>query len=239
MVRVVSIGAADESSITEGFSREFCGGTHTGRTGEIGGFAVSREESVSAGVRRISALTGPGLIDYLLKRSRVGDQLCLALKAPADQIETRVHKLMEDNRQLGKALKSAAKQGGTDIMAQAKRLLDDATRVGEASIIVAQIEPAPIDQIRAAMDMLKKKARSAAVVLGFSEGAGKVMLLAAVTDDLIKRGVKAGDIVKQIAPIVGGGGGGRPQMAQAGGKDPSKLAEALTQAEALVCEALS
>ena len=190
-------------------------------------------------MRRISALTGPGLIDYLLKRSRVVDQLCLALKAPADQIETRVYKLLEDNKKLGKALKSAAKKGGTDIMAQAKGLLDDATRVGDASIIVAQIEAAPIDQIRSAMDMLKKKARSAAVVLGFSEGAGKVMLLAAVTDDLIKRGVKAGDIVKQIAPIVGGGGGGRPHMAQAGGKDPSKLAEALTLAETLVSEALS
>lgn len=239
VVRVVSIGAVDESGIAEGFSREFCGGTHTRGTGEIGGFAISREESVSAGVRRISALTGPGLIDYLLKRSRVVDQLCVALKAPADQIETRVHKLMEDNKKLGKALKSAAKKGGTDIMAQAKVLLDDATRVGDASIIVGQIEAAPIEQIRSAMDMLKKKARSAAVVLGFSEGAGKVMLLAAVTDDLIERGVRAGDIVKQIAPMVGGGGGGRPQMAQAGGKDPSKLAEALKQAKTLLSEMLS
>ena len=146
---------------------------------------------------------------------------------------------MEDNKKLGKALKSAAKKGGTDIMAQAKVLLDDATRVGDASIIVGQIEAAPIEQIRSAMDMLKKKARSAAVVLGFSEGAGKVMLLAAVTDDLIERGVRAGDIVKQIAPMVGGGGGGRPQMAQAGGKDPSKLAEALKQAKTLLSEMLS
>ena len=115
-------------------------------------------------------------------------------------------------------------------MAQARALLDQAHRVGGARIIVGKIDAAPIDQVRSALDMLKKKAGSAAIVLGFAEGDSKVMLLACVTDDLIKQGIKAGDIVKQIAPIVGGGGGGRPQMAQAGGKDPNQLDAALAEA---------
>jgi len=101
------------------------------------------------------------------------------------------------------------------------------------------LPPVEIDQARTAIDSLKKKAKSAAIVLGIASDDGKVMLLAGVTDDLIKKGVKAGDIVKEIAPIVGGGGGGRPDMAQAGGKDASKLDEALTQAKAFIIEKLS
>jgi alanyl-tRNA synthetase len=238
-VRVVSIGAPSVDRITDGFSREFCGGTHTQHTGEIGGFAIIKEESVSAGVRRITALTGPGLTHYLLERSQVIDGLCEALKVPTDQIQNRVVKLIEDNKKLAKDLKQAANQGGTDTMAQARDLLEKAKIVGDASIVVGRLAAAPVDQIRSAMDMLKKKAQSAAVVLGVAEGDSKVMLLAAVTDDLIKRGVKAGDIVKEIAPMVGGGGGGRPQMAQAGGKNPAKLDEALARAMAMIVERLA
>jgi alanyl-tRNA synthetase len=229
-VRVVALGIDNEDDVTEAFSKEFCGGTHVSNTRQIGGFAIIKEESISAGVRRITAYTGPGLMHYLLERNRIIDQVCAHLKVPADQLETRVVKLLEDQKSLAKQLKAAAKQGGTDTMAQARTLLEKAEKVGQAQVIVGRIDAAPIDQVRSALDMLKKRAGSAAIVLGFAEGDSKVMLLAGVTDDLIKQGVKAGDIVKQIAPVVGGGGGGRPQMAQAGGKDPSKLDAALAEA---------
>ena len=233
-VRVVGIGAMDHANLADAFSREFCGGTHVTNTSLIGGVSIIKEESISAGVRRITAYTGEGLSHYLLERSKVVDTLCAQLKVPADQLETRVTKLLDDTKKLTKQLKAAAKQGGTDTMAQARALLDQAHRVSDASIVVGRIDAAPIDQVRSAVDMLKKKASSAAIVLGFSEGDNKVMLIVAVTDDLIKKGLKAGDIVKQIAPLVGGGGGGRPQMAQAGGKNPAGLDKALAEAVTLI-----
>jgi alanyl-tRNA synthetase len=233
-VRVVGIGASDHTDLGNAISREFCGGTHVTNTSLIGGVSIIKEESISTGVRRITAYTGEGLSNYLLDRSQVVDTLCSVLKVPADQLETRVTKLLDDTKKLAKQLKAAAKQGGTDTMAQARALLDKADKVNEASIIVGRIDATPIDQVRAAVDMLKKKASSAAIVLGFSEGDDKVMLIVAVTDDLIKQGIKAGDIVKQIAPLVGGGGGGRPQMAQAGGKNPAGLDKALAEAITLI-----
>lgn len=238
-VRVVAIGADDASQIMQAFSREFCGGTHVDRTGEIGGFAIIREESVSAGVRRITALTGAGLVDYLIERNAVVDELTGLLKAPPEQIVDRVSKLLADNKKLAKELKSAAKKGGTDVMAETAKLLDGAQRIGETAVVVGSVSDGPVEEVRAAIDSLKKKAKSAAIVIGVVQGDDKVMLFVAMTDDVIKAGVKAGDIVKEIAPIVGGGGGGRPQMAQAGGKDPAKLDEALAKATELIKARLS
>lgn len=238
-VRVVGIGAEGSGPITEAFSREFCGGTHVDGTGQIGGFAIVREESVSAGVRRITALTGRGLNDYLMERNRVVDSLTSLLKAPPEQIVDRVARLMEDNKKLVKDLKSAAQKGGTDVMGETAKLLEKAERIGDTAVVVGAIAPCPIEQVRQAVDSLKKKAKSAAIVLGIAEAPDKVVLLVAVTDDVVGRGVKAGDIVRDIAPIVGGGGGGRPQMAQAGGKDASKLDEALAKAAELIKGKLS
>ena len=112
-------------------------------------------------------------------------------------------------------------------MAEARQLLDAGEKIGESAVVVGRLSTTSVDRAREAIDMLKKKAKSAAIVLAYEED-GKVMLLAGVTDDLIKK-LKAGDIVKQIAPIVDGGGGGKPQMAQAGGKNPAKIDEALAQ----------
>jgi alanyl-tRNA synthetase len=126
-------------------------------------------------------------------------------------------------------LKSAAKGGGVDVMAEARSLLESCEKIGESSLIVGRLNTSSVEQGRSAIDMLKKKAKSAAIVLGFADG-DNVVLLAGVTDDLIGKGVKAGDLVKEISPIVDGGGGGRPQMAQAGGKRPEKIDEALTKA---------
>jgi alanyl-tRNA synthetase len=234
-VRVLAIGAASKTELKDAFSKEFCGGTHVANTGEIGGFAVQKEESIASGVRRITALTGPGLIRYLTARSRVVDELVETLKAPADQVPARVAKLLDDNKALKKELKSGGGgKSATDALTAAEALYQSAVTVGGAAIIVGAMPAVDIEQARTAIDSLKKKAGSAAIVLGIATDDGKVMLLVGVTDDLIKKGLKAGDIVKDIAPIVGGGGGGRPNMAQAGGKDPAKLDEALARGRELI-----
>ncbi len=236
-VRVVCLGAPDQNHINEAFSREFCGGTHVDRLGVIGGFKILKEESVSAGVRRITALTGPGLTDYLEKGRDVVDQLAALLQVPADKLPERIAQIVEDNKRLVKQLKTASKTGGPDTMDEARQLLEASAKIGEAAVVVGRLSTTSVERAREAIDMLKKKAKSAAVVLAYEEE-GKVMLLAGVTDDLIKK-VKAGDIVKTIAPIVDGGGGGKPQMAQAGGKNPAKIDEALAKAKEMIAAALA
>jgi alanyl-tRNA synthetase len=237
-VRVVAIGVDEENSVSNAFSKEFCGGTHVQQIGAIGGFKIIKEESISAGVRRITALTGQNLIEYFEQRSVIIDELVEKLKVPAEEIVERVEKLTADNKQLSKELKSAAKGRGADIMAEAKRLLENGEKIGDSHIITGQLSSSTVEQSRAAIDMLKKKAKSAAIVLAFEDD-GKVTLLAGVTDDLIKEGLKAGDIVKEIAPIVDGGGGGRPQMAQAGGKNPKNIGKALEKAVQIIKKKLN
>ncbi|MCP4259152.1 MAG: alanine--tRNA ligase [Planctomycetes bacterium] len=237
-VRVVAIGAEGQDQITEAFSREFCGGTHVDRLGSIGDFKIIKEESISAGVRRITALTGSGLNSYFEKASDIVDELSATLKVPSEGLVDRIGQLIKENKKLSKELKAAARASGTDVMAEAKELLKKCEKVDETSVIIGQLKGAHIDQAREAVDMLKKKAKSAAVVLGFGDG-DKATLLAGMTDDVIKKGLKAGDIVKETAPIIGGGGGGRPQMAQAGGKNPKKINDALKKASELIKEKLA
>ena len=231
-VRVVCLGAADKNHIDEAFSREFCGGTHVDRLGVIGGLKILKEESVSAGVRRITALTGQGLNAYLERGSDIVDQLAALLQIPADKLPERIAQIVEDNKRLIKQLKSASRTGGPDTMAEARQLLDAGDKIGASAVIVGRLSTTSVERAREAIDMLKKKAGSAAIVLAYEEE-GRVMLLAGVTDDLIKK-LKAGDIVKTIAPIVDGAGGGKPQMAQAGGKNPAKIDEALAKAMELI-----
>ena len=238
-VRVIGIGTDHSEKIDQSFSLEFCGGTHVTNTSQIGSFKIIREESISAGVRRITAYTGQGLNDYLNERSSIVDELSTTLKTPADQIIARVQKLLDDNKKLTKQLKSGSGAGAANVRSEMDALLTNAQTIGDAKVIVGPVSPAPMEQIRASIDSIKKQAKSAAIVIGIPEGDSKVMLIVAVTDDLIKKGVKAGDIVKQIAPIVGGGGGGRPQMAQAGGKEPDNLPQALEKAIEIIKNALS
>jgi len=236
-VRVVAIGADGKEKITDAFSKEFCGGTHVDRLGIIGGFKIIKEESISAGVRRITAMTGRGLESYLLKRSDIIDELSLILKVPAEQIIQRTNALLEENKKLAKEIKSAAKQSGSDAVNEAREFLEKAQTIGQTKIVVGKLSAADTEQARSAIDMIKKKAKSAAVVFGYAEQ-DKATLIVGVTDDLIEKGLKAGDIIKQIAPIVDGGGGGRPQMAQAGGKNPAKIDEALKTALQIVTQKL-
>jgi len=232
-VRVVAIGAAGGDWLGEAFSKEFCGGTHVDKIGSIGGFKTIKEESISSGVRRITAMTGSGLAAYLEQQSRIVDELTEVLKVPAEEVADRVGRLIKENKQLAKELKSASKQSAADSMAEAKQLLDGCEKIGPTSVVIGRLSAASAEQAREAIDMLKKKAKSAARVLGFIENENAT-LLAGVTDDLVKKGLKAGDIVKQIAPLIDGGGGGRPQMAQAGGKNPEKIDEALARAAELI-----
>ncbi|MDO8303242.1 MAG: alanine--tRNA ligase [Sedimentisphaerales bacterium] len=228
-VRVVAIGARGEAEIHIAFSREFCGGTHVDSTGQIGGFKILSQESVSAGVRRITAFTGEGLAKYFEQRSAIVDDLAQLFKVPAEQIKDRVERLINENKKLAKDIKSASQKGSSDVMAQAAELLSKAEKIGGAAVIVGRIDAVDIEQARIAIDSLKKKAGSAAVILAMADGEN-VTLLAGVTDDLIAKGLKAGDIIKAIAPLVGGGGGGRPQMAQAGGKNTAGIDAALAKA---------
>jgi len=237
-VRVVAVGTKDENHITDAFSREFCGGTHVDRLGAIGGFKIIKEESISAGVRRITALTGAALNTYLEKASDIVDGLSLMLKVPSDALVERIGQLMKDNKKLAKDLKAAARQSGSDALAEARKLLENCEKAGETSVVIGRLSTTSIDQAREAIDMLKKKAKSAAVVLGFEDD-DKVTLLAGMTDDLVAKGLRAGDVVKEIAPIVDGGGGGRPQMAQAGGKNPKKIGDALAKADEIIRQKLN
>ncbi len=231
-VRVVAVGAEEQDGLQEAFSKEFCGGTHVDRTGIIGGFKITKEESISAGVRRITALTGLGLEKYLEQRSGIVDELASLLKVSPDGIVERVTKLLAENRKLAKELKSPARQGASDSLAEAKQLLGRCEKIGDVSIIIGKLSPTTVEQARATIDMLKKKAKSAVIVLGFAEGE-KATLLAGVTDDLTAK-IDAADLLKQIAPLIDGGGGGRPNMAQAGGKKPEKLDDALAKAAEII-----
>ena len=236
-VRVVALGADAEGQIAQAFSREFCGGTHVDRLGSIGGFKIIKEESISAGVRRITALTGSGLTVYLEKASDIVDELSAILKVPSDALADRIEQLIKENKKLAKALKSGGAAGGADTMAETKQLLQKCEKIGGTCVIVAKVSKTSVEQAREAIDMLKKKAKSAAIVLAFDDE-GRAILLAGMTNDVIQKGLKAGDVVKAIAPIVEGGGGGRPQMAQAGGKKPEKIDDALKKAAELIRQEL-
>jgi alanyl-tRNA synthetase len=231
-VRVVAVGAPNQDGLNQAFSKEFCGGTHVDRTGVIGGFKIIREESISAGVRRITAYTGRGLARYLEQRSDIVDELAVVLKIPATGIVEKVANLLTENKRLAKELKSPSRQAASDSLAEAKQLLEKCEKIGDASIITGKLSPTTAEQARAAIDMLKKKAPSSVIVLGFVEG-DKATLFAAVTDDLVSK-IGAADLLKQISPIIDGGGGGRPNMAQAGGKKSDKLDDAIAKAAEII-----
>ncbi|MGD2093465.1 MAG: alanine--tRNA ligase [Phycisphaerales bacterium] len=233
-VRVIAIGAKDKSQINNALSKEFCGGTHVNNTSEIICFKIEKEESVSAGVRRITGLTGYWLINYLWYfHTIVVERLSKLLNVQKTEIVHRVKYLIDKNKKLSKELKSASKASGSDVMAQAKQLLKDCKKIGDTHLIVGRLDNTRIEQAREAIDMLKKKAKSAAIVLGFDDN-NKATLLAGMTNDLVEKGLSAGEVIKTIAPIIDGGGGGRPQMAQAGGKKPEKIDDALAKAREVV-----
>jgi alanyl-tRNA synthetase len=205
------------------FSVELCGGTHVRRTGDIGLFKIFHEGGIQAGVRRIEAVTGQGALDWVAKSDLVLRELAAIVKANRDDVEDKVRQLAERGRKLEKEVatlkaKLASGQGGD--------LSSSAVEIAGVKVVATRVDGADAPALRAAVDQLKSKLRSAAIVLASVQEPDKVVLIAGVTQDQIAK-VKAGDLVNVVAQMVGGRGGGRPDMAQAGGNDPAKLDEAL------------
>jgi alanyl-tRNA synthetase len=202
------------------FSTELCGGTHAHRTGDIGLFKIISEGGVAAGVRRIEAVTGAGALAYVNKLQAVVRSLEETLRS--DDVLAKTQQLQERVKQLEKQLAQASGKLASN---RGDELTSQAQAIGSAKVLSAVIEGVDAAALRDLMDQLKNKLGSAVVVLG-TANEGKVSLIAGVTADLTAK-VKAGELVNMVAQQVGGKGGGRPDMAQAGGTDPANLDKAL------------
>ncbi len=228
-VRVISIGDSEET-----VSQELCGGTHVGTTGEIGPFVITGEGSSAAGVRRIEAVTGRKAQALLAERLAALGQVASSLRVQPEQAADAVQRLQDQNRQLERQLE---RMRGEAARQQSESLLGHAVRLDGLSILAEQVEASDVDTLRQMTDWFRDRLGSSVVVLG-SVINEKPMLVAAATDDAIEKGIHAGNLVRDAARIVGGGGGGRPNMAQAGGRHADKLPEALGQVAGWVEEKL-
>ncbi|MEH2454329.1 alanine--tRNA ligase [Nostoc sp.] len=216
-------------------SMELCGGTHVTNTAEIGVFKIISEAGVASGVRRIEAVSGPAILDYLNLRDKVVKDLSDRFKVKPEELPDRITSLQSELRTSQKELETLKVQLA---IAKSDSLLQTAETVGDYKIIVAQLEDVDPESLKTAAERLLQKIGNGAVVLGSVPEAGKVSIVAAFSQEVNKKGLQAGKFVGAIAKICGGGGGGRPNLAQAGGRDPSKLPEALEQAESELKSAL-
>ena len=214
-VRVVSVGDGS-------YSRELCGGTHVRRTGDIGLFKIVSESSVAAGTRRIEALTGTGVLEYLRRESQALTQASEALHAKPDALVEAIEKLTESEKRLRKELEAQQMKRAASA---AGDLAQQAREVKGVRVVAARVEVTDRAAMRQMVDDLRVKLQSGVIVLG-SVADGRVSLIAAVTRDLTGK-LDAGKIVKQAAAFVEGSGGGRKDLAEAGGKNPAKLDEAI------------
>lgn len=216
-VRVLDIGS----------SRELCGGTHVSRTGDIGLFKITAESGVAAGVRRVEATTGEGALKLVQAQQTLINQVAGELKAPEHELPAKISQVMDNVKSLEKELarlkSKLASSQGDDLATQAED-------VNGAKVLAATLEGADANALRETMDKLKDKLKSAVIVLA-SVSDGKVSLAAGVTADLIGK-IKAGELVNHVASQVGGKGGGKPDMAMAGGTEPANLPQALASVKA-------
>lgn len=211
-----------------GVSMELCGGTHVNNTAEIGVFKIISEAGVASGVRRIEAVSGAAVLDYLNVRDTVVKDLCDRFKVKPEEIPDRITTLQTELRNNEKEIQSLKSQIA---IVKSDSLLQTAEIIGEHKIIVAQMEDIDPESLKAAAERLLQKIGNGAVVLGSIPEAGKVSIVAAFSSEVNKKGIQAGKFVGTIAKICGGGGGGKPNLAQAGGRDASKLPEALETAK--------
>jgi alanyl-tRNA synthetase len=216
-VRVLAMGRGDNN-----YSTELCGGTHVSRTGDIGLFKIVSEGGVAAGVRRIEAITGENALAYLRATENTLKKVGELVRGGADEVYAKVEQLLERGRQLDKelaALKNKlASSAGSDLASQARDIKG-------VKLLAARLDGVAGNDLRTLLDQLKNKLGSGIVVLGSASG-DKVSLIAGVTADLTSK-VKAGELVNFVAQQVGGKGGGRPDMAQAGGTQPDALPAAI------------
>jgi len=224
-VRVVSMGD---------FSIELCGGVHVKRSGDIGGFKIIAETGIASGVRRIEAITGVAAVDYANQQSNKINKISSLLKASNDEVEDKLSqvlsKLKAQEKEIAQLKSKMATQTGKDLTA-------DAVEVNGLKVLAVKLEGVDSKSLRDTMDQLKNKLGSAAIVLATVDG-DKVSLCAGVTKDQVKR-IKAGDLVNSVASQLGGKGGGRPDMAMAGGSQPENLDKALGSVKAWVEEQLA
>ena len=227
IVRVVQMGE---------FSRELCGGTHLDNVGQVGLFKIIGEESVASGTRRITALTGEGALAYVRQEEAVLSQVASTLRVPQTQLGDRVAALLEELKTLKKQASSRRTDGGDKVSVD--DLVAGAASVGSATVVVRAVENQSPEELRVLIDGLRRKVGQGLAVLLVTAAEGKVQLVAGLSQDLVERGLHAGNWLKQVAPIVGGGGGGRPDLAQAGGKNPEKIPDALEHAQKTIAERL-
>ena len=221
-VRVVSMGE---------FSRELCGGIHLSNTGQIGLCRLIRDELVSAGVRRITCFTGPKAIARIRETEALVKEAAALVKSPPDELPRKIEALQQELRDAKKELSKYTVASLADAAAQ---LVAKAETIGGVKLIVHNAADCPRDSLKDFVDRIREKAPSCAILLGL-EHEGTVAFISAVSKDvLVSKGLSASDCVKTAAKVCGGGGGGRPELAEAGGKDPAKLAEAL-EAGAAYC----
>jgi alanyl-tRNA synthetase len=221
-VRVVSVGNGS-------FSTELCGGTHVRATGDIGGFLITEESGVAAGVRRVEAVTGLGALAYARPRLEAFERVRSYLNAGDDDVierlETRVEALEKAVKDRDRKLaKAAAGQSGSD---------GQRVTIGDITLVARRVDDANKDLLRSIADQVKSTLPSGIVFLAGPTAEGKVAMVASVTGNVTGR-LKAGQLVKELAPMVGGGGGGRPDFAEAGGKDPARIDAMLAAAPDVV-----
>ncbi len=217
VVRMVSMGD---------FSKELCGGTHVSNTGQVGLFHITAEESVSAGTRRITAVTGREALRRLHAAEHALSETAAALKVPVAEVAVRAAALVKEIRDLKKQIVA----GSRSAELSPDKLLAEATQIGDVKVVVAEAPGADAQAMRQLIDQLRKKSSPIAVLLGSREEE-KVTLIVDISRDLEERGLNAGVWIRSAAEVVGGRGGGRPDLAQAGGKHPENLAEALEAAK--------
>jgi alanyl-tRNA synthetase len=224
------------------YSYELCGGTHVPETAVIGPFVITSEGSVAQGIRRVEALTGHGAQQYINRQLSALRNVASQLGATPDQLGTRIDAMRDE---IAQARQENARLRRQIARLEFEQLLGKVETINDVPVLIAQVQPTTPETLREMTDWFRDKLKRGVIVLGMApESAngkdgkgGNPQLIAAVTDDLTKR-VHAGNLIKTIAQVIGGGGGGRPNMAQAGGKDASKLGEALTKARQVIAEAL-
>jgi alanyl-tRNA synthetase len=224
-VRMVDVG--------NGWSRELCGGTHVHSTGQIQLMKITSETSVGAGVRRIEAVTGVGAIVWLTSRADAAEAAAVAASTSIERLAEKVEDLVATNRVLEREI---TKLRSGSVLDDA---LASAVEVEGFKVVAFRADALDGDELLDLSDRIKGKLGSAAVLLGSGSGDDSVQLVANLTEDAVRAGLKAGDVIGKVAKMVGGGGGGRPNMARAGGKDPSKLDEALDAGRQAMVETLT
>jgi alanyl-tRNA synthetase len=214
---------------------ELCGGTHVSNTAEIGVFKIVSEAGVASGVRRIEAVSGPAILDYLNVRDKVVKDLSDRFKVKPEELPDRITILQNELKTAQKELETLKSQLA---IAKSDSLLQTVESVGDYKILVAKMEDVDPESLKTVAERLLQKVGNGAIVLGSVPEEGKVSLVAAFSAEVNKKGLQAGKFIGAIAKICGGGGGGRPNLAQAGGRDASKLPEALEQARSELKSAL-